>query len=423
MTHALECTVSAVQLDQLVFDESREESIGSAVVAVLELETPTGDRASCAAIESAWLQVCERHDVLRSYFPKARYRARFASMELFSIRCVRGHASVREGAEKVISEWAAVPVRTDTPPLARLYHIHGEQDIALMIVDHLLFDGMSVGLLRDELNDILAGRDLPPVAFGYYDFAAKQNEVIEQDAPRIAFWEESLQRTGLRQELFVPREFDEIPGADYPELLHRFRVGEAGDRAGFRRVASALRCTEYALVVSCFLSAIRSYQDHEDVGLVIATPGRSLPGTERLLGNFANCLPVGVRLGSETTMADTVRRTSSALFDALDNDIIPRAYLLRKYFPQFIHEDPTEPYLFVDLASSRAVTSALDPEGEPWMPTAGRRGEPGISAYVHLDDDVMIEMSTTPAYSTSTLDELARRVNEAWERALAESAR
>ena len=414
--------MSAVQLDKLVFDESHEESIGSAVVAVIELEGPTGERLSCAAIESAWLQVCERHDVLRSYFPRATYRARFAPMERFALRCVGGHGSVREGVEKVISEWAAAPTHSDAPPLARMYHVHGEQNIILLIVDHLLFDGMSVGLLHDELNDILAGRDLPPVAFGYYDFAEQQNELIEQDGPRIAFWEESLQRTGLRQELFVPREFDEVPGADYPELLHRFRVGGAGDRAKLRRAASALRCTEYALVVSCFLSAIRTYQDHEDVGLVIATPGRSLPGTERLLGNFANCLPVGIRLSSATTMADAVRRTSTALFDALDNDIIPRAYLLRKYFPQFIHEDPTEPYLFIDLASSRAVTSALDPEGEPWMPTAGRRGEPGISAYVHLDDDVMIEMSTTPAYSTSTLDELGRRVNEAWERALTESA-
>lgn len=405
--------VSWAQQHRLEFEEARSQTSGKTVIKVIPLD-PARGTDNCLDVDTAWMHLCDRHSVLRSVFPPGARSAFLLELERFHVQCALSGGDVDRAVGEAIRRWRRDHHRTDINPLARLVHIHDEQrPVAVLLVDHLVFDGLSAEIVSRELRALLDGEELCRLESDFYDFADEQRRLLEDKPELTEYWVDRLRGTGIRPILGVPRLYDEVPGEHYPELRRNlFPFGPSGADS-LTRLARAHSTTPYAVAATCLLVAARSYQSENTVGFVVPSHGRSLPGTENLVGFFSNMLTVAVEIPER--VEDALAATTRSIFEAIDNDIVPKACIIRAAYPQYRLEDPSGPYFFFDMA--RGSRSAADrAAGIPRrVPSTDTRSEPGLSIYLHADDgESWIEVHSTDAYSDEAVDEFERRIADAF---------
>lgn len=405
--------VSLAQLHRLEYDEARPRTVGTTVVKVVSLESDKHASVTCADVDAAWAQVIERHTVLRSVFPAGTHHAVTLDADVFGVRCVEADGDVEGAIDAEIQQWRADHTRTDRDPLARLVHIHNaDEPKALLLVDHLVFDGLSGEIVSHELQTLVRGDSLPALSFDYYDYAQRQRDILAEEPSLTEYWVRRLAGTGIRPVLELPRAYPEIPGEHRPEIRRNlFPFGERSAQ-NLVDVSRQYSTTPYAVAATCLLIAARRHQEGASVGFVVPSAGRSIPGTENLVGFFANMLAVAVELPDDPVEA--LATTTRAIFEAIDYDIVPKAHIIRTAYLEYRRDDPQEPYIFFDLARNRGTDNSK-PALARRIPSSGTRTEPGLSIYLHvLSDEAWLEVHSTDAYTDQVMTAFEAEVARAF---------
>ncbi|WFE29897.1 amino acid adenylation domain-containing protein [Solwaraspora sp. WMMD791] len=203
---------------------------------------------------------------------------------------------------------------TCRPPLRAVLIRTGPADAQLLLVlHHAAGDGASLSVLSEELwqvyGALAAGRvpQLPPVPTTFRDHLAAAAPASAED---LAFWRETLAAwpAGLR----LPWRDPAAPPAP-PYAAHRVSV-DPPTVAALTRVAAAARVSLFHLLLAGYARCLARATGQRIVTVSVARAGRDarLPGVDRVVGPFADTLPLTVDVDPAEPAVDLAHRVLAA---------------------------------------------------------------------------------------------------------------
>jgi len=271
-----------------------------------------------AVLERGLVEIAARHEALRTTVdigPDGEPRQLVAPPAPFSLPLadLSGLPSAQRSAERarIAREEARRPLNLDHGSLWRRLLIRvGEREHDLLVTfHHVVADGESVNVFESELAALYKAfsrglpSPLPPLAVQMADIAAWERECLTPEAlaPHLAWFREHLGGTsaGLDLPADLPR-----PAARSWRGLSRDVVLPPPLTAQVREFARQRGATVYMALFASWMAFLRRVTGQDDVvsGTVLAHRGR--PEAEKLVGFFANSLPLRVERSGDPPFSD-----------------------------------------------------------------------------------------------------------------------
>ena len=287
------------------------------------------------ALEAAFNAVIERHEILRT-----TYRAEAGE----PLQWVHPYLAIRvsvtslehlpsdereERAQALATEESLRSFDLSRLPLIRVHllTLGAEEHVLVLNVHHIGADGLSIGLLLQEVDAAYRAcvargvPDLSVLPLQYGDFAHWQRQAWASDAnhaTEIDYWRERL--GGDLPVLELPGDRPSPPVRSFLGSHLFFRIPlDVG--AGVRALARRERCTGFMVLLAAFQVLLARYAGVSD--LVIGTPlgAREREEFEPLIGNFLTMVGLRFDLSDGPTFAEVLRRGRDATLEALMNPV------------------------------------------------------------------------------------------------------
>jgi amino acid adenylation domain-containing protein/thioester reductase-like protein len=281
----------------------------------------------------AWATLVERHDALRTAFYEdedgglRRSRLPKSGADLG----ISAHPDM-PAALVHIRERQTEPFLMESPPLWRagLAHV-GDQLVFWLALHHSVGDGVSLGVLTDELSTLLEGGTLLPLS-GQFDHSAGQEEIYlagpagQEDA---RYWRNILQT----------QSFDEWP-LDFPRPqgrtlrnakgAHRFCIRlDASTATGLRDFARKNGASLHALMLTIMAQEVRRRTGRSEFLLGTAASTRDSLSEARIVGYYVNMLPLPCRVEGRESVEQALHTMQRSLAESLQHARYPFARMYR----------------------------------------------------------------------------------------------
>lgn len=217
------------------------------------------------------------------------------------------------------------PFDLKNDPLVRALVIHVDErlHVLVLVVQHLVFDGWSTGVLLRELGEVYAGmRDgrahrLPVLPLTYTEYCAW----TRSQWPRTtAFWQQVLAGAPGALDRFPER----LPTGQVD--LREYQVDVADDvAAGLRTLARTQRASSFMAVAACWATVLSAWSGSSDIGLISPVPGRTRPEHETLIGCLFQDLLLRIDTSGNPTFRELLTRVRTTALDAIDHQFRPHA--------------------------------------------------------------------------------------------------
>ena len=281
-----------------------------------------------AALRRGVREVVRRHEVLRTGFDIVAGRAVQLIEESLEPDLEVADAShlpepEREtwGRELAHAE-ARRPFDLRRAPLLRvgLVRLAEQEHLFWLTTHHIVFDGSSAGVLFDELGRLYAayreGRPSPlqELPFQYGDYALWEREWLQGVTleEQLGYWLRQLRgMKPLELPTDRPRPADRSPwGASLYMTLPAELTGR------LRELSWREGVTLYMLLLAAFNVLLSGFCKQEDVCVGSPAAARTVPGTESLIGFFANALVLRTDLGGNPSFRELLRRVRDVTLGA-----------------------------------------------------------------------------------------------------------
>jgi amino acid adenylation domain-containing protein len=295
-------------------------------------------RLNIDALQQAFAVVVCRHDVLRTVL-EFRGGTLFQRV-LPSLQVTIESMLLDDEAalDSKLSELASRRFSLEQGPLFRVCAItlHGDH-ILCLIFHHAVFDGLSMGVLWEELSE--AYRDilqqgvptLRPDVIQYAQHAAIERDqtthVIER---QLEYWRRQL---ASMTPLNLPTDKPRPPVQTY-DGTHEYFTLQPELLSLVKDAASKLSVSTFTIFIAAFFCLLHRYLHQADliVGVPIAT--RTMKGARTAIGPYVNLLPIRTQMNEAQSFAETVRQLSRALHRVFLNSSVPFEKIIEKLEPK-----------------------------------------------------------------------------------------
>ncbi|MEW2624630.1 amino acid adenylation domain-containing protein [Streptomyces sp. NPDC048106] len=302
------------------------------------------------ALRAALDGVVARHAVLRTVYaqrPDGRPEqvVQPARPVAFEVEAVAGEEEAFTAARRMAG--VAIDLRSGPVLRGRLFRIAADDHLLILVVHHIATDAWSAGVLLDELAELYdaarTGRAtrLPEPAIDYADVAAHERAVEPGNYDGlVADWRERLHGT---EPLGLP---PSVAGgvAKSGSRVHRHWDARLG--RDLQQAADTHRSTLFNVMLTAFAALLYRYTGTSRfaVGTVMANRG---PQTERLIGYFANTVPIVADVTPADSLADALGRLTERSLWVRDHQV-PFEVLVEKLAPRrTLAESPLFDVMFV----------------------------------------------------------------------------
>jgi non-ribosomal peptide synthetase component F len=303
-------------------------------------------RVAPAALAAALARVAERHEILRTRFPRPVGGGHEAVQEVLpapvldlavaDLRALPAAAREEEWRRQA-SAAARRPFDLAARPPWRvvLALLAGGEAAIAVVLHHIVSDGWSLHVL---IAEAAAAYDRPaaalpalPIQFG--DFAAWERDTLAGDglASRLAFWRRELAGAPAALTLL----------ADRPRPAGAAWAGAAvacdlpAELAGrLRALAAEQGATLYVVLLAAYLTLLARCSGQDDVLTGSPVAGRDRLETEGLIGPFANTVVRRARLAGDPSFAKLVSQLQAAAAEAHAHSDLPFDKLVEQLRPE-----------------------------------------------------------------------------------------
>ncbi|NUB31752.1 non-ribosomal peptide synthetase [Azospirillum brasilense] len=332
----------------------------------VEGDTPADDRW-----QDAWTTLAERHEALRTGFHEDEggmlRRVVHPVTDALEIEA----ALDRAAALDLIRKRQTAPFAMAAPPLWRAGLVRVADDggaLFWLALHHSIGDGLSLGLLADDLAALLRGVSPPGRAPGFGRSAAKEESYLTSEAAKadVEHWQNLL--AGIDPAAFEEWPLDNprppVRRAETAKGSHCHRVRLAPDVAdALRALARRNGASLHALMMTLMAHEVRRRTGRAAFLMGTAASTRETAEEAGVVGYFINMLPVPFRMDRSEPLEQAVKATQSRLAEALRHGRQPFARIhqeFRRSQPQAHH--PARYPLF-DLAVTENPAMAT-PRGD-----------------------------------------------------------
>jgi amino acid adenylation domain-containing protein/thioester reductase-like protein len=298
------------------------------------------------ALRKAFELIVHRHEALRSTFaPDGDRRVVVVNppddlpLDVLDLRRLPTDQRASRTDELIDAE-ARKPFDLARGPLMRVgvIRLADDENIVLMTVHHIAYDGWSTGVLVREFASfykaVLSGKppELPPLPVQYPDFAYWQLRWLRDgllDA-QLAYWKKQLR--GIPPLLNLP--------TDRPRpRVWTFRGSTLALRfppelvAGLRALGRREGCTLFMTLLSAFQTLLHRWSGQDDVCVGSPIANRNRVETEGLIGFVVNTLVLRGDLAGNPTFLELMRRNREVALGAYVHQDLPFERLMQALRP------------------------------------------------------------------------------------------
>ena len=370
-------------------------------------------------LESALTWVARRHSALRVYFPRNLAPRESCCTDPASVTWTLRQVDLKDFPEADRTEAESREILalldyfdpTEFPLfrgcLTRLNHETWRLGIA---VDHLIFDGGSIGIFFTDLeliyHHLAAGRNPGDLVDGGSDYAlycyAEREWANSEAAQRAAeHWRKEWAEVGPRPPsgLPLPRLPREPAGRIWQRPLSATRV--AAVQRSFRQGHTSI----FALLSSSVLYSMREIAGAADYALMQTTSSRSLPRHAGTIGDMSNIVLLRASAGAPVDWISYCAQARNSVLDTMEYFNVPFYFLIDSIFPGWSRDPSLAPDLSVNFNRIPRPPRLANMVVRFWSPISKELFVNAASITVDLaqiDDD---EMMLSAGYESSSLDE------------------
>ena len=314
------------QLEQL--HPSSVQNVTNALKFTIELDF--------TALEASLQEIVHRHAVLRTTFPivngspiqKITTKGTFHIPLLDLSKLPEAEKEVK--AKQVAAQEKQKPFDLTIEPgfKVKLIQLAETESILLLTMHHIIFDGVSFGILFRELKLLYEAysahkpNPLTELSIQYTDFAYWQRKLLEENVEDslIIYWKKKLQ--GQLQPLKLPQERGRKAALNYRGKLVFFQLSSSVTKK-LKTLSIEQGVTLFTTLLTAFKILLYCYSKQEDIVLVSPIAGRDRPETKDLIGYFNNLLVLRSSLAQNPTFIQLLDRVNSTVLKAREHQDLP----------------------------------------------------------------------------------------------------
>ncbi|MBV1850530.1 non-ribosomal peptide synthetase [Catellatospora tritici] len=373
-----------------------------------------------SALRRALSAIADRHETLRTRFAMVGGQPVQVVDDQFDLQVEHRDLSAVEPGRRLEVAYAErdelilAPLDPAKPPLAKawLYQLAADDHLAVFVMHHIVFDGISKEVFLDELVALYeayrTGADpaLPALPLNYGEFALWQRSHLggaTQDR-LVDYWRRRLADPPPPLPLPVDRPApasQDYAGAKIVVPL----PSELRDQV--IALARAESVTPYMVLLTALYGQLRGSTGCDDLCVGSPLANRTQPGLDALIGCFINSIALRVTVAGDLTYRQALARVRATCLDAIDHQELPFDKLVEELRPQ--RHAGRSPYFQVWFAMSddtllRRQAPGLTVDGFDDLSTALSNGMAKLDLnWIVVDRGDHYALSL--AYRTSLFDE------------------
>ncbi|HET9217768.1 MAG TPA: condensation domain-containing protein [Terriglobia bacterium] len=201
--------------------------------------------------------------------------------------------------------------------------------ILILSIDHIVSDGFSLGILREELNSLLTGCDnstLPTPGFSYLEFAGWQSLALSENffASDVLYWERSWAKFASARvavgDLPFSLQSDSVVENEY-DRVNTWCAEDESD--AIRHSARTANITLFTFFLAALAVVLSEYTGKARIAVWCHFANRMRPHTGRSIGYFANTHLLGIDLSNHPTGAELLEQVSKDVLKSLAHQALP----------------------------------------------------------------------------------------------------
>ncbi len=269
-------------------------------------------------LEEAFNKLIQRHEALRTSFEV---------IDGEPVQIVHKEVSFAmgytEASKEKAGEIAEVFVKTfdlSKAPLLRvaLTKINEKEHVLMLDMNHIISDGVSMGILTNEFIELYDGKELPKLRIQYKDFAVWQNEMFKSGGIQ-------------KQEEYWLQAFEgEIPVLNMPADHQRPSLQSfEGDNINFelneevtsklKQISKETESTIYMVLLSACNVLLSKYSGQEDIVIGSPISGRPHVDLQNIMGMFVNTIAMRNYPESQKTFKEFLEEVKARSLSAFEN--------------------------------------------------------------------------------------------------------
>ena len=194
----------------------------------------------------------------------------------------------------------------------------------ILVIDshHIVMDGVSRLVLRDEFNTLYGGHQLPQLDLQYKDYAAWQQSSLQQGLinKQREYWLQEFAEEPLIPEL--PTDFQRPPVKSHQGDFVRWEL-TAAQTASIRVMAASAGTTVFTVLLSAINILLSKLSNQEDITIGIPVAGRQHADLEQVIGMFVNTLAVRNYPQGEKRFRDFLAEVKVRSVAGFENQLLP----------------------------------------------------------------------------------------------------
>ncbi|WLQ53076.1 amino acid adenylation domain-containing protein [Streptomyces poriferorum] len=310
---------------------------------VLRLNGPLDEDA----LQSALVDVVERHESLRTVFPETDGVARQLVLDAGGADLDLTPRDTDPGRlDEVLADEVAhtFDVSADLPVRARLLRLAAESHVLVLLVHHIAGDGWSLAPLARDLDDAYRARaegeepSWTELGVQYADYTLWQRALLgaeedpaSQAARQLDFWRTALaDAPGL---LPLPYDRPRPAVTTYRGDAFGFTV-DADTHRALADLARARGCSLFMVLQAGLAVLLSRHGAGEDIPLGTAVAGRTDEALDDLVGFFVNTLVLRADLTGDPTFAEVIDRVREFDLAAYAHQDVPFERLVDALSPE-----------------------------------------------------------------------------------------
>jgi amino acid adenylation domain-containing protein len=291
------------------------------------------------ALQRALDRILARHEILRTGFTLVDgvpVQVARQSQILNVVRAPIGEADLQSVIGGIVAE--PFDLETDALIRARLLQVADQDHVLILVLHHIVSDGWSMDLLREELAALYAAfvngqpDPLPPLPIQYADYAVWQRRrgADDGEADLAKSWKAAL--AGAPDLLELPLDQPRPAVQDHAGAFAPMTLDPALTQ-GLLALAQERGATLHALALAAWALVLGRLSGQDEV--VIGTPsaGRDHPQTHGLIGYFVNTLPLRVSLDPTASLSALVDKVREQVLSALQRQDLALPQILQAVSP------------------------------------------------------------------------------------------
>ena len=208
----------------------------------------------------------------------------------------------------------------------------------LLNFHQIIFDGLSTNILLEEiyalyLNQTLnANIFLPPLELQYKEYSIHESNLLTEDLIKKEknFWRNYLDNAP--QNPSFPQTKPRIEKILYKAEQVFFNL-DTNETTKIRELSRKTNLTFFMIGLAALAETVYSYTTQNDLIVSIPVAGRSLQGTEKLIGSFVNMIPIRIRKDKNTGKNEFVNTVKQEILTAQEHQNFPFGKILEALYP------------------------------------------------------------------------------------------